>query len=96
MYKKAEIAKTVIEYFKNMFTSEQGDRGETVNYALRPIVSHEDNEVLIAVPSAVEIKEAIHDINGEKAPGPDGFSASFYHTHWNEVGPDLVQEIQGS
>lgn len=33
-------------------------------------------------------------VNAEKAPGPDGFSSGFYHTHWNEIGPDLVKEIQ--
>ena len=94
VYKEAEIAKTVEEYFKELFTSEQGERTSTVTDALQPLISDEDNAGLIAIPSALEVKEAMFAINGEKAPGPDGFSASFYHTHWSVIGPDLVEEVQ--
>ena len=63
-------------------------------YALTPMVTPEENEILISIPSALEIKDAIFAINAEKAPGPDGFSSSFYHAHWVEIGPALVEEIQ--
>ena len=94
VYKEEDIAKTVVEYYKMMFTSVKGDCADTVRYALQPLITQEDNEVLIAIPTAAEIKEALFAVNAEKAPGPDGFSASFYQAHWAEVGPDLVVEIQ--
>lgn len=47
------------------------------------------------MPQAREIKEATFSINGDKAPGPDGFSASFYHANWDIVGPAVTMEIQG-
>ncbi|CAA7018071.1 unnamed protein product [Microthlaspi erraticum] len=33
-------------------------------------------------------------IHPDKAPGPDGFSASFFQTNWNVVGQDIVKEVQ--
>ena len=52
------------------------------------------NEDLISLPSALEIKEAMFAIHADKPPGPDGFSASFFPSNWEIVGPSIVQEIQ--
>lgn len=78
-----------------MFTSLSGERGETVREALHPIVTEEDNVLLTAIPSEDEIKEAALSINVDKAPGPDGFSAGFSHTHWIDIGPEIAREVQG-
>lgn len=86
----------MVSYFNRHFTAPQGDSGDTVRYALQPIISREDNDSLVAIPSALEIKEAVFAINGNNAPWPDGFNASFYHTHWNEIGPYLVEDVQSS
>lgn len=83
----------MVDYFEKLYSTEPGDREDTVRHALRPIITPEDNEALTAIPSASEIKEAVMAVKGEKAPGPDGFSASFYHTHWDSIGQDLVEEI---
>lgn len=62
--------------------------------ALEPKVSVEENEELIAIPNASEIKAAIFSIHADKAPGLDGFSASFFHSNWEVIGADIVMEIQ--
>lgn len=43
----------------------------------------------------MEIKEATFTIHPDKAPSPDGFSASFFQANWEVVGPDVIQETQG-
>ncbi|XP_018474082.1 uncharacterized protein LOC108845359 [Raphanus sativus] len=53
------------------------------------------NLELIKEPSAQEIRAALFDIHPDKAPGPDGFSASFFHENWEVIGASVVKEIQG-
>lgn len=92
--KEEDIAKVIVSYFDGLFTSTEEDRADTVNLALRPVISEEVNEKLIEIPSALEIREALFAIHADKAPGPDGFSASFYHSNWTEIGDEIVQEVR--
>ena len=46
------------------------------------------------IPTAAKIKEAVFSIHADKAPGPDGFAAGFFHTNWGAIGNDIVAEIQ--
>lgn len=41
-----------------------------------------------------EIKAAMFDIEDEKAPGPDGFTAKFYKKAWHIVGRDVCDVVQ--
>jgi hypothetical protein len=50
---------------------------ETLRYDI-PQVSEEENEVLTAPFSEEEVKTAVFDMEHNKAPGPDSFSAKFY------------------
>ena len=43
-----------------------------------PQVSSEENELLIQKFSEVEVKEAIFQMEHNKAPGPNGFPTEFY------------------
>ena len=94
VFKEEDIAKVIVSYFDGLFTSTEEDRADTVNLALRPVISEEVNKKLIEIPSALEIREALFAIHADKAPGPDGFSASFYHSNWTEIGDEIVQEVR--
>ncbi|KAG7558509.1 Reverse transcriptase domain [Arabidopsis thaliana x Arabidopsis arenosa] len=65
-----------------------------VQEALLPCISEDTNYKLIAIPSAEEIKVACFSIHPDKAPGPDGFSASFYQSNWDTVKEQVTLEIQ--
>ncbi|KAG7579243.1 Ribonuclease H domain [Arabidopsis thaliana x Arabidopsis arenosa] len=93
-YEEAQILKVISEYYQNLFSSQEGERTATIFEALSPCISETTNLSLIELPSPEEIKKACFSIHPDKAPGPDGFSASFFHTHWNTVGPQIIQEIQ--
>lgn len=89
-----DISRIITEYYTDLFTSSSFDGGPTVLKALSPCITNDMNERLIRDPSAAEIKEALFAIHADKAPGPDGFSASFFHSNWSVVGTSIVLEIQ--
>lgn len=43
--------------------------------------------------SEVEVREAIFQMKGSKAPGPDGFVAGFYQRNWDWVGKEVAQMV---
>lgn len=49
---------------------------------------------MVQVVSADEVRKAMFSIGGDKAPGPDGFRACFYHKNWAIVGHDVVAAVQ--
>jgi len=52
------------------------------------------NDSLTCLPTALEIKQACFSIHPDKAPSPDGFSASFFQTNWNTISDEVTSEIQ--
>ncbi|XP_013739997.1 uncharacterized protein LOC106442922 [Brassica napus] len=52
------------------------------------------NRTLTALPTDAEIKAAVFSISVDKAPGPDGFSAGFYQSFWDIIGPDVTHDIR--
>ncbi|XP_056843105.1 uncharacterized protein LOC130495678 [Raphanus sativus] len=78
---------------RNQLTVLENAQGEEV-FAIQPSISHATNEKLTYIPSAAEIKEALFSIHPDKAPGPDGFSASFFQSNWSTVNPAIIKEIQ--
>ncbi|XP_033128722.1 uncharacterized protein LOC108872195 [Brassica rapa] len=98
-YEEEQIASQITAYFTEMFSSlnsdaTEGDTREIVGSAIRPSVSESANARLSAIPNTAEIKTALFLIHPDKAPGPDGFSASFFHSNWSTVGTSLIREIQ--
>jgi len=55
-----------------------------------PQVSQPENEFLTAPFTEKEIREAIFNMEHNKAPGPDGFPAEFYQHFWEVIKSDLM------
>ncbi|XP_018479530.1 uncharacterized protein LOC108850504 [Raphanus sativus] len=94
VFEDDQILNIISSYFKEIFTSSGSSGLEVVKAAISPCISAPMNEQLTTIPSHVEIQEALFAIHPDKAPGPDGFSASFFQTNWEAVGPAIVSEIQ--
>ena len=55
-----------------------------------PQVSSAENDILISPFSEQEIREAVFQMEHNKAPGPDGFPAEFYQVFWEVIKKDLL------
>ncbi|CAA7060148.1 unnamed protein product [Microthlaspi erraticum] len=73
-------ATIIADYYEDLFTAVQEPRRRSI---VEQTLS----------PSTVEIKEALFSIHPDKAPGPDGFSAYFFQTHWDVVEEAIVKEV---
>ena len=93
VYEEPQIAAVISDYFKEIFTSSANTDFTTISSILSSKVTDEMNAMLTAIPSDSEIKLAVMSINGGKAPGPDGFSAKFYHSYWHIIGKDVTREV---
>ncbi|KFK24637.1 hypothetical protein AALP_AA8G005400 [Arabis alpina] len=93
-FKENEIVEVVVSYFTQLFTAKSTPCLQTVNEAISPKVTEDMNLKLIEDPSGEDIKLAVFAIHADKAPGPDGFSASFFHSNWDTIGTEIVPEIQ--
>lgn len=96
-FKEDQIARVISAYYLDLFSSpriENPNLEHIVGEALNPCISEETNQNLIMIPSAIEIKKAVFAIHPGKAPGPDGFSACFFQSNWEAIGPTIVSEIQ--
>ena len=55
-----------------------------------PQVTDKENEILISEFTEAEVREAIFQMEHNKAPGPDGFPAEFYQAFWDTIKGDLM------
>lgn len=95
VYKEHEIGRVITNYFNKLYsTAGASNSDDIVAQALRPIISADVNEVLIKQPSPQEIGDAVFSIHADKAPGLDGFSASFFQSNWEAIGGEIVAEVQ--
>ena len=52
------------------------------------------SQVLTSIPHPEEIFQTLRELPPLKAPGPDGYHAIFFQTHWPSLGPSIIQVIQ--
>ncbi|KAE9614613.1 putative RNA-directed DNA polymerase [Lupinus albus] len=50
--------------------------------------------MLSSIPFDVEVKSVVFAMNGEGAPGPDGFGGCFYQHFWDVVHIDVCNSVR--
>jgi hypothetical protein len=80
-------SRDITRYYKNLF-------GQPVESDIHldesriddiPQMTNIENEILISPFTMDEIKEAVFQMEHNKAPGPDGFPTEFYHVFWEII-----------
>jgi hypothetical protein len=69
---------------RNSFTMIESERDDI------PQVTELENEILVSSFMEEEVKQAIFQMEHNKAPGPDGFPAEFYQVFWDLIKDDLL------
>lgn len=87
------ILDRAISYFSDFFGYFQTTPADTFIECIPSLVTNIQNEVLCAIPSESEVHEAIKSLNPHSAPGPDGFTGSFYTTCWSIIKQDIMAAI---
>jgi hypothetical protein len=93
------IKAAATEAFENLYTETQRTDIDPKEYPLSlvPKLIQEDfNNNLTKEVTQQEIKEALDQMNPDKAPGPDGFTARFYQHSWDIIKSDLTKLIRKS
>jgi hypothetical protein len=90
---KEDIEEAFISFFKELFTASQHLEVEPCTISLVQKVSPDMNRKLLSSFTQEEISVALSQMSPLKAPGPDGFSASFYHSNWTTISTEVCNAI---
>lgn len=75
-----QIKKAARKHFKGFFTLDLVERPFLQNYDIKKV-----NHWLEAEFSEDEVWEVIRSCDGNRAPGPDGFTMAFFKQFWSVI-----------
>jgi hypothetical protein len=82
----------ITSYYKGLFGPPEASGASFDSSIMNdiPQVSPDENSYLTTVFTENDIREAIFQMEHNKALGPDGFPAEFYQVFWNVIKNDLL------
>jgi hypothetical protein len=93
--KEEDLENFILNYFKGIFCEQNHcNNNQMIQSCISRLVSQEDNSLLVRIPTDIEIIEVVFSLNGDGAPGPDGFSGYFYQHFWDIVAFDVIYPVQ--
>ena len=75
--------------------SNPGDWKASPNGLVFSKISEVDAQALELPFSDNEMLSALHDMDGDKAPGPDGFIVAFWQSYWDIVKLEVMRLFRG-
>ncbi|XP_057782626.1 uncharacterized protein LOC131000636 [Salvia miltiorrhiza] len=90
------MAAHVIHFYEDLFSepiSPPVDRSWISGY-IPASVSPAQSDMLVATPSAEDIRLTVFSMDMNSAPGPDGFNGAFFKHSWEVVGEDLIAAVR--
>uniref|UniRef100_A0A803TA98 Reverse transcriptase domain-containing protein n=1 Tax=Anolis carolinensis TaxID=28377 RepID=A0A803TA98_ANOCA len=96
--KDQDILKQFFKFYKKLYTKDKINKESIMSFLNRQNlekITEQQRERLNKEISVEEIKKAIRVMDSSKAPGPDGFSASYYKIMIEEVTPHLHKIMNG-
>eukprot|EP00253_Pinus_taeda_P005752 PITA_05752 len=100
---KVETHEEIEEELLNHFKQIHKDQGEDRRQAIRKItnnipkiITEDQNELLMHPILPQEVDEAMKQLKEGKAPGPDGFTTTFFHSFWDMLKEEVWQIVEES
>ena len=87
-----QLKSHITQFYKNLFGTPNVSEITLMENQISdiPQVSQEENDVLVSEFTEDEVREAVFQMEHNKAPGPDGFPAEFYQVFWGLIKDDLM------
>ena len=96
---RAEVEEVLVNHFKEIMTEDNNERGQDIDRItfLIPItIEREDNENLTKPITLQEVEEVMQQMAQGKSPGPDGFTAKFFHHFWDMIKEEVWAIVKES
>ncbi|XP_034674249.1 uncharacterized protein LOC117905435 [Vitis riparia] len=90
LLEEQEIREGIANAFKNFLSEDKGWKADIGGIQLEQI-SHQEAENLERPFSEDEIHAALMEMNGDKAPGPDGFTLAFWQSCWEFIKEEIIE-----
>eukprot|EP00253_Pinus_taeda_P026720 PITA_26720 len=94
-----EIEQTLLSHFQQVHREPAGDRQREIGKItsnIPKLVTEEQNELLMRPIQPQEVDEAMAQLKEGKAPGPDGFTTTFFHAFWDMIKKDVWEIVEES
>ncbi|XP_019433239.1 PREDICTED: uncharacterized protein LOC109340119 [Lupinus angustifolius] len=94
LYNQADIENHVLTYYTNLFASPNNTTSNSLIHDVIPrLIIDDDNSMLTILPLHTEIKAVVFALNGESAPGPDGFFGCFFQNFWDIINIEVCNVV---
>eukprot|EP00253_Pinus_taeda_P013020 PITA_13020 len=96
--KHEDIEKAFRDHFQEALKEQPGSYEaaiKAVTQHIPKLITEDQNQNLLKQVTMQEVEEAMAQLKDGKAPGPDGFTANFFHEFWDLISSevwDLVEE----
>lgn len=87
------MGRKILEFYQHLFSTNSPTIPQDLDNLNEPLITSEDNEILIKLLDAEEILSTLKKMAPEKASGPDGMTMFFFRFFWDVVGVDMMSTV---
>eukprot|EP00253_Pinus_taeda_P018354 PITA_18354 len=94
-----KIEEILLNHFQQVHQEQAVDRQRAIGKItsnIPKLVTEEHNELLMHPIQTQEVDEAMAQLKEGKAPGPDGFTTTFFHVFWDLIKVEVCQVVEES